>query len=176
MPKAGLPSLRTDRVFATGQFTTISEPATGLGIYFGPNHPQNLSLPCFERNTNNGAELEAILQALKIIRNFNLTKIDIFTDSEYLCNSLTIWYENWKKRDWVTSTGKPVSYKRELNYIKSQMETRDIKIHHVPGHNGIHGNEQADQLARNGAKLFELSKSKSKTEFNIHSSTASSKK
>ncbi|XP_057341816.1 ribonuclease H1-like [Microplitis mediator] len=151
-----------------------SEPATGLGIYFGPNHPQNLSLPCFDRNTNNGAELEAILQALKIIRKFDLTKIDLFTDSEYLCNGLTIWYENWEKRDWTTSTGKPVSYKEELEYVKAQMKARDIKIHHVPGHEGIYGNEQADQLAKSGARLFE--QSKSREGFNIPLSTASSKR
>ncbi|XP_053597511.1 ribonuclease H1-like [Microplitis demolitor] len=153
-----------------------TESATGLGIYFGPNHPQNLSLPCFNRKTNNGAELEAILQALKIIRKFDLTKIDLFTDSEYLCNGLNIWYDNWKERDWITSTGKPVSYKEELKYIKTQMKARDIKIYHVPGHEGIYGNEQADQLAKDGAKLYELFRTESKAEFNINQPDTSSEK
>ncbi|XP_008557501.2 ribonuclease H-like [Microplitis demolitor] len=153
-----------------------TESATGLGIYLRPNHPQNLSHPCSNRKTNNGTELEAILQALKILRKFDLTKKDFFTDSEYLCNGLNPWYENWKERDWITSTGKPVSYKEELEYIKTQMEARDIKIYHVSGHEGIYGNEQADQLAKDGAKLYELFKTKAKAEFNISRTDTSSKK
>ncbi|XP_057324242.1 ribonuclease H1-like [Microplitis mediator] len=129
-----------------------TKPAAGLGVYFGPNHPKNLSLPCVNRNTNNGAELEAILQAIEIIIELNLIKIDIHTDSEFLCNSLNLWYDDWEGRNWLTSTGKPVTYKNEMIHIKQLMKTRDIRILHVPSHQGVFGNEQADQLAREGAR------------------------
>ncbi|XP_057335458.1 ribonuclease H1-like [Microplitis mediator] len=100
-----------------------TEPAAGLGVYFGPNHPKNLSLPCVNKNTNNGAELEAILQ-----------------------------YDDWEGRNWLTSTGKPVTYKNGMIHIKQLMKTRDIRILHVQSHQGVFGNEQADQLARDGAR------------------------
>lgn len=93
---------------------TATESATGLGVYFGPNHPLHLSVPCTNRNAYSGAELEAILQAIQIIKQLNLINIDIHTDSEFLCNSLNLWYEHWRGRNWLASTGNQSRIRRKL--------------------------------------------------------------
>ena len=46
-------------------------------------------------STNNIAELMAIINVLKIVREYKMGSINIISDSKYCINSITIWYNNW---------------------------------------------------------------------------------
>ena len=57
----------------------------GLGIYFGEGDPRNSSERIIGKQTNNTAELTAILRAAAILQEeiMNGYEINIYTDSEY---------------------------------------------------------------------------------------------
>lgn len=144
----------------------------GIGIYFGPEDPRNYSesLSKFYTNTfkeifgntvkdtNNLAELCAILQACKILEKQleDGEKILIITDSNYSINCLTKWFLNWKKNGWISSSKKPVSNKIVIekildDYLLKYKES--IKFKHVKAHTSgtdadSIGNAAADSLAR----------------------------
>lgn len=65
---------------------------------------------------------------------------------------ITSWVKDWKKNGWKTSTGKDVINKEDFVKLDTLIQGIDITWMHVPGHSGFAGNEEADRLAREGAK------------------------
>lgn len=107
------------------------------------------------RQTNQRAELTAILRALDIVpRNRDVT---IITDSRYAIDCVTVWYINWRKNGWKTSAGKPVENKDIVESVLAKIEERnDLKVQTlfewIKGHANHPGNVEADKLAVNGAR------------------------
>jgi ribonuclease HI len=66
---------------------TVSAIA-GIGVYFGENDPRNMSKRIIGVQTNNRAELSAIIEALRVILNFEGV-VSICTDSEYSIKGIT---------------------------------------------------------------------------------------
>jgi len=133
----------------------------GFGIHYPNGEFQDISKPFLkEPKTNQRAELYAIYKSIKTIseKDKNLD-IKIYTDSEYSIKSLKIWIKNWKKNNWIASTGKPVMNQDIIQKIDKLIEehTGKIKFKHVRSHTGktdyesIH-NDIADKLAKNGIK------------------------
>jgi ribonuclease HI len=56
----------------------------------------------------------------------------------------------WKKNGWKTATNSDVKNRDLLEKIDDFRSHVDAKFVHVDGHSGIHGNEMADSLARQG--------------------------
>lgn len=73
----------------------------------------------------------------------------------FTINGITNWVEGWKKNGWRTSTGKEVINKEDFMQLESLTQGMDIQWMHVPGHSGFTGNEEADRLAREGARQAE---------------------
>ena len=72
----------------------------GIGVFFGDNDDRNISeLLKIDNVTNNKCELIACIRAIEKIKNINLFNLIIFTDSEYLIKSITLWYDNWEKKN-----------------------------------------------------------------------------
>ncbi|XP_050715109.1 ribonuclease H1-like isoform X2 [Eriocheir sinensis] len=126
----------------------------GVGVYFGPDHPLNVSEPVKGRATNNMAEIQAATYALELAQAAGFTKVAVHTDSQFMINCASSWMKNWKKKGWVKSDGEPVKNKEELIVLDAAMEGLVVKWVHVKGHAGHEGNEEADKLARQGAKLY----------------------
>lgn len=140
----------------------------GIGVYFGPEDPRNYSAPLSKfyndtfdssaKNTNNLAELCAILQACKILEKDleSGKKILILTDSNYSINCLSVWYRNWVKNNWVNASKKPVSNKIVIEKILNDylLKFKElVKFKHVKAHTNskgdeAEGNAAADALAR----------------------------
>jgi ribonuclease HI len=85
-------------VFTDGACPNNVRPdaAGGIGIYFGPNSLHNISqrLPGSEIPTNQRAEIQAAVTALKILKKeldtvFSMHKIVIGTDSEYVVKAMS---------------------------------------------------------------------------------------
>ncbi|KAK0089890.1 hypothetical protein PV325_004913 [Microctonus aethiopoides] len=125
----------------------------GLGVYFGDNHPANVAKPVRGRATNNNAEIQAVIEAAKISQQYGLLKIRINTDSEFLINCMTKWMKKWKAKGWKTASNHPVINREELEEMERALAPLDVEFNHVRGHVGIHGNEMADKLARDGAEM-----------------------
>lgn len=107
------------------------------------------------RQTNQRAELTAILRALEIVpKNLN---VSIITDSRYGIDCVTIWYVNWRKNGWKTSAGKAVENKDLVENILLKIEEREAlgvqtAFEWIKGHNNNPGNVEADRLAVEGAR------------------------
>jgi len=120
----------------------------GIGIYFGENDSRNVSMKLEGKQTNNTAELSAIIILYKIIEN-DINKgmnITIVSDSRYaiLC---------------AMSNGKIYEKNKELVKIICDLykDKHNVKFMHVMAHTNlddIHsiGNMNADKLANNAHK------------------------
>lgn len=124
----------------------------GIGVWFSDDHPLNVSRAVVGRQTNNMAEIQAVTIAARQAQKAGIKKLKINTDSEFLINCKTKWMKNWKARGWKTSNGRPVINKEELLEMESAIAPLQVSWNHVRGHRGIHGNEMADKLARQGAE------------------------
>ncbi|KAH6617626.1 ribonuclease H-like domain-containing protein [Chaetomium tenue] len=128
----------------------------GVGVYFGDNDPRNVSERLEgETQTNQRAELTAILRALEII---DLAQdLEIRTDSKYSIQCVTEWYINWERNGWKTRSG-PVKNQDLVQLVRDKLEEREAKggrtqFIWVKGHDTDQGNIAADQLAVAGARL-----------------------
>uniref|UniRef100_A0A6A7FPD1 ribonuclease H n=2 Tax=Hirondellea gigas TaxID=1518452 RepID=A0A6A7FPD1_9CRUS len=127
----------------------------GVGVYFGPDNPLNLSEPVRGRATNNTAEIQAITYALELIKRAGFSKAVINTDSQFVISCMTSWLSGWKKRGWKKSDGSPVINKEDLIDLDKASDGLMVKYNHVKAHSGLEGNEMADKLAKAGSKGYD---------------------
>ena len=129
----------------------------GIGLFWGDNHPWNISNALTQEHgeilTNNKAELRAAIRAVEIAREHNLDKLVINSDSKYVVLGITQWINQWLKNNWKNASGDKVKNKEDWTRLLSLVGDCDVEItwNHVPGHSGVAGNEEADSLAVQGA-------------------------
>ncbi|XP_069870730.1 ribonuclease H1 [Dipodomys merriami] len=124
----------------------------GIGVYWGPGHPLNVGIRLPGRQTNQRAEIHAACKAIEQAKAQNISRLVLYTDSMFTINGITNWVQGWKKNGWRTSAGKDVINKEDFVALEQLTRDMDIQWMHVPGHSGFVGNEEADRLAREGAK------------------------
>lgn len=107
--------------------------------------------------TNNEMELAGIQAAVEFAKDIiTEDKIIIFSDSEYSVKSCTIWYKNWQKNGWKTSSRKPVKNQELIrNIVHILEENPRIELQHVKGHDGNKWNEFADDMANQAREIFQ---------------------
>ncbi|KAJ1985240.1 hypothetical protein H4R33_004129 [Dimargaris cristalligena] len=125
----------------------------GVGVYYGPNDPRNVSEPLLHANqTNQCAELTAIKRALET--SDPSIPLEICTDSQYSIDCITKWCKAWDKNGWKTSTGAKVVNADVIQGIRQNIQARggSVSFTKVRGHSGDPGNDMADRLAVEGAR------------------------
>ncbi len=103
------------------------------------------------KGTNNTAELNALHQSLLIAKKV-ITQgksVQIFCDSQYAINCITLWAFSWKLKGWKRKTAGDIKnleliQKAHALYVK--IKTR-VFVSHVKAHSGIEGNELADRMS-----------------------------
>ena len=100
------------------------------------------------RTTNNRMELLAVIKGLEALT--QSCKVKITTDSKYVLTGASEWMDNWKKRNWLTSSKKPVLNVELWQRLDELLQEHEIKWEWVKGHSGHTENEIADQLANQG--------------------------
>ncbi|KAF2452349.1 ribonuclease H-like domain-containing protein [Lineolata rhizophorae] len=128
------------------------------GVYFGPQSPHNASdlLKADLPQTSTRAEIEALSQALRIIRDeisqdFSLQQIRIVSDSAFLVRAMSEWIEGWIENDGRNAEGRPVAHYETFKEIHERLDEMtygddgglEFKFWHVPRER----NEEADALA-----------------------------
>lgn len=112
----------------------------------------------FEPNTNNKAEIYAIIKGLFLLENnytlnnnFVKDKLTIYSDSAYTINGITNWINGWRANGWINSKKEPVKNKelwQELdNAIEYFKNYFDIEFVKVKGHSDNIWNNKCDELA-----------------------------
>ena len=106
-------------------------------------------VPTRHRQTDNGAELWAALEALQ---GFWVPKLAILTDSQYLQLGANGRAQHWKSKGWTTTSGKLQVHVPVWEMLLQEMATpgREVRWEHVPAHVNVQGNEVANGLAMEG--------------------------
>lgn len=128
------------------------EIRAGYGVWWGIDHPLNVSARLTGTPTNQRAEIAAVNKAIQQAINKGIKTLCIRTDSMFIINCVTKWVKGWLKKNWIKADGKPVVHKKEFLIMLDALKKVDVKWEHVRGHAGVTGNEMADQLAVSGAK------------------------
>ena len=106
-----------------------------------------------EYTTNNRMELQAAIEALEYIETVSDTsqKIQIFTDSTYVKNGITV---TTKRIGW--SQKKNVKNKDLWDQLIELDNKHQVEWNWVKAHNGNEGNEIVDKLARKQAEMLKM--------------------
>jgi ribonuclease HI len=125
--------------------------AAGYGIYFGENDPRNISARITGKQTNNIAELTAIIHTYRIIEPDIIAgkQIAIVTDSEYCIKCLTTYGKRCHKANWETDMPNRELVKEAYTLYMDKPNVRFIHIMAHTNNSDIHsiGNDHADKLA-----------------------------
>jgi ribonuclease HI len=127
----------------------------GIGIYFSKDDLRNVSKELLKEDdkklTNNIAELKAVIEAIKIVKNDEIPNKIIITDSEYVIKCATTYGKKLSENNWKTKEGKnPPNY----NLVKKLYELTikyNIKYKHVNSHTG---NKDKHSIGNYYADLF----------------------
>lgn len=133
----------------------------GIGIYFGKKDKRNVSKRISGKQTNNTAELKAIIETYNIIKNDveSGRNITIVSDSKYAIGCSTLYGEKCSKINYMKK-GVFIPNKELVQQIyETYKDINNIKFMHCKAHTNkkdIHslGNDGADKLANNAIKSY----------------------
>jgi ribonuclease HI len=125
----------------------------GIGIFFGPGDKRNVSERITGKQTNNAAELEAIIRVFQILEK-EIKKGEeyvIMTDSEYAIKCMKSYGYKLALKHWKSDKPIPNLEKVKAGFTLFQ-NYPNVTLQHVRAHTGkkdAHsiGNEWADKLA-----------------------------
>ena len=125
----------------------------GIGVFFGEDDYRNCSERIGGKQTNNTAEVKAILKAAEILKREILAgyDINIYSDSEYAMRCCTNYGEKLEKAGWIKK--KPIPNMELVKQAYYTFKDRDnVKFHYIAAHTGkddkhSKGNDEADRLA-----------------------------
>ncbi|QEN07739.1 ribonuclease HI [Oceanispirochaeta crateris] len=106
--------------------------------------------------TNNRMEMTAVISALEKIQEMGLSpKAQIYTDSQYVKNGLTVWIHGWIRNGWKTASKQPVKNKDLWLRMKGLCDQFELSWHWVKGHSGDKYNELCDSLVEKERLSFQ---------------------
>ncbi|KDQ50240.1 hypothetical protein JAAARDRAFT_588769 [Jaapia argillacea MUCL 33604] len=128
----------------------------GIGVWWGHDHPSNISERCPGDQTNNRAELIALIRVLESTP-IGTRPLLIKTDSQYSMNCVNTWLPGWERNNWRSANGNPVKNKPLIQYLSVLLRARHhfkqkVELAYVKGHSGDEGNDGADGLAVAGTR------------------------
>lgn len=136
----------------------------GIGIYFGADDSRNTSERVIGRQTNNSAELTAIIKTYEIIKSDLLIgkKVCIASDSEYSIKCATTYGKRMAKTNWEKKIPNKELVKKiyELYGNNPSVIFKHVRAHTLNSDVHSIGNEHADRLANKAIGLYECPYSK----------------
>jgi ribonuclease HI len=126
----------------------------GIGIFISENHPKNVSERIQGKQTNNVAELSAVIKIFSLFKNEieSGEEIIIYTDSEYVIKCCGYFGEKSKQNNWKNKKGFIANHELVKTIYELYHSCENINLQHVKAHTGkddelSKGNEGADLLA-----------------------------
>jgi ribonuclease HI len=142
---AGLPGVK---IYTDGS----CEPNPGAGgwaaLLFYPDKQIPLS-GAEADTTNNRMELTAAVEALRALP--EPSRVQLYTDSEYLKKGITEWLPNWRARNWRRKGGKLANVDL-WKALDKALQSHQVSWQWVKAHANNKYNNQVDRLAREAMK------------------------
>ena len=130
-----------------GKYNALS----GIGVFFGIDDNRNISKKIEGKQTNNTAELIAIIETYYIIENDirNGKKITIVTDSEYAIKCVSYYGLKCYNKGWCVDIPNKELVKTIYELYNDKLNIRFLHIKAHTNNTDIHsfGNDNADKLA-----------------------------
>lgn len=95
--------------------------------------------------TNNRMEMTAAIRGFQALT--RPSRVELWSDSEYVLKGLREWLPGWKARGWKTAAKKPVKNVDLWQELDEHVQGHQVTFHWVRGHDGHPENERCDQLA-----------------------------
>lgn len=95
--------------------------------------------------TNNRMELISVIEGLRAIR--QPAVVDLYSDSQYVCNGLAEWMDQWKAKGWKRGRNSPVKNEELWRALDELRRVHDLRVHWIRGHDDHPENERCDRLA-----------------------------
>ena len=100
----------------------------------------------YRKTTNNRMELMAVIIGLEALT--RPCEVEVVSDSKYVTDAFNQhWIDGWLKKNWKTSTNKPVKNIDLWKALLTAMEPHKVHFIWVKGHDGNRYNEMADDMA-----------------------------
>ena len=108
--------------------------------------------------TNNRMELTATIKALEYCfekegKQLILKQIEIYTDSTYVKEGITVWINTWEKNNWKTADKKNVKNVDLWKKLKELVKSNKIEWNWIKGHSNEPMNDLADELAKKATPI-----------------------
>ena len=108
--------------------------------------------------TNNRMELTATIKALEYLaeqekKQLSLKQIEIYTDSIYVKDGITVWINNWSKNNWKTADKKNVKNVDLWKRLDQLAKLNTIEWKWVKSHSNDSMNNLADKLAKKATPM-----------------------
>ena len=108
--------------------------------------------------TNNRMELTAAIKALEYCvekedKQLSLKQIEIYTDSTYLKDGITIWVNAWEKNNWRTAGKKNVKNVDLWKNLKELVKSNQVEWNWIKGHSKDPMNDLVDELAKKATPI-----------------------
>lgn len=136
-----------------------SGACAGIGIFFGMNDDRNVSEKIEGKQTNNVAELLALLRAGMIMKKELDDKniIHIYSDSQYAIRCVTTYGEKLEKKDWKNGSKKIPNLELVKKTYLFYKPYSTISFKYIKAHTSLRdkhsiGNSYADKLAQNAIR------------------------
>jgi len=103
--------------------------------------------------TNNRMELTAAIEAINYCAKEegsqpSLKQIQIYTDSTYVKEGITVWINSWEKNNWKTSDKKNVKNVDLWKKLKELTRSNQVEWNWIKGHSEDPMNDLADRIAK----------------------------
>lgn len=95
--------------------------------------------------TNNRMELSAVIRGLEALT--RPSRVEVWSDSQYVLKGLDEWIEGWKRKGWKTAGRQPVKNRELWEELDQLRHTHTLTYHWIRGHQGHPENERCDELA-----------------------------
>ena len=103
--------------------------------------------------TNNRMELTAAIEAINYCAKEegsqpSLKQIQIYTDSTYVKEGITVWINSWEKNNWKTADKKNVKNVDLWKKLKELTRFNQVEWNWIKGHSEDPMNDLADKIAK----------------------------
>lgn len=102
--------------------------------------------------TNNRMELMSVIAGLDTLE--GPSRVELYSDSQYVCKGLSEWLDQWKSRGWRRGRNEKVKNVDLWQRLDRLRDIHELSTHWIRGHNEHPENERCDQLAVAAAARF----------------------